>query len=51
MPGTERRIGALNYEAIAAMLDEHWKGAARHEGRIWNLLALELWHRRWIAAS
>ncbi|HEY9230972.1 MAG TPA: asparagine synthase (glutamine-hydrolyzing), partial [Blastocatellia bacterium] len=36
----ERRIGALNYEAIAAMLDEHWKGVARHEGRIWNLLAL-----------
>jgi asparagine synthase (glutamine-hydrolysing) len=44
----ERRIGALNYAAIEAMLDEHWRGRARHEGRIWNLLALELWYRRWI---
>jgi asparagine synthase (glutamine-hydrolysing) len=44
----DQRIRALNYTAIAEMLGEHWEGRARHEGRIWNLLALELWHRRWI---
>jgi asparagine synthase (glutamine-hydrolysing) len=47
----ERLIEALNYDAVAEMLNDHWRGAARHEGRIWNLLALELWYRRWIAPS
>jgi asparagine synthase (glutamine-hydrolysing) len=47
----ERRIEAINYDAVAEMLNDHWRGAARHEGRIWNLLALELWCRRWIAPS
>ena len=44
----EQRIQALNYSAIESMLREHWRGRERHEGRIWNLLALELWYRRWI---
>jgi asparagine synthase (glutamine-hydrolysing) len=44
----ERRIASLNYAAVEAMLNEHWLGRGRHEGRIWNLLALELWYRRWI---
>ena len=44
----ERRIASLNYTSVVAMLQEHWQGLARHEGRIWNLLALELWYRRWI---
>jgi asparagine synthase (glutamine-hydrolysing) len=47
----EKRIASLNYNPIAAMLQQHWKGRARHEGRIWNLLALELWYRRWIENS
>jgi asparagine synthase (glutamine-hydrolysing) len=47
----ERLIEALNYDAVAEMLNDHWRGAARHEGRIWNLLALELWYRRFIAPS
>jgi hypothetical protein len=44
----ERRIDVLNYNTIEGMLRQHWQGSARHEGRIWNLLALELWYRRWI---
>jgi asparagine synthase (glutamine-hydrolysing) len=44
----EQCIAALNYTAVEAMLRQHWQGLARHEGRIWNLLALELWYRRWI---
>ena len=44
----ERRIDMLNYNAIEGMLRQHWQGSARHESRIWNLLALELWYRRWI---
>ena len=47
----EKRIASLNYTAIAGMLQQHWKGRARHESRIWNLLALELWYRRWIEKS
>jgi asparagine synthase (glutamine-hydrolysing) len=47
----EKRIASLNYNSIAAMLQQHWEGRVRHEGRIWNLLALELWYRRWIGNS
>lgn len=47
----EKRIASLNYTSIAAMLHQHWEGRVRHEGRIWNLLALELWYRRWIENS
>ena len=47
----EKRIASLNYTSIAAMLQQHWEGRVRHEGRIWNLLALELWYRRWIGNS
>ena len=44
----EQCMAALNYTSIEAMLRECWQGNGHHEGRIWNLLALELWYRRWI---
>ena len=44
----EKLLDCLNYRSIEAMLKEFWQGGGRHEARIWNLLALELWHRRWI---
>lgn len=44
----EQRMAFLNYTSIEAMLREYWQGGGRHEARIWNLLALELWYRCWI---
>ncbi|MBI2069788.1 MAG: asparagine synthase (glutamine-hydrolyzing) [Elusimicrobia bacterium] len=45
----ERRIQALNYPAIQELIKEHRQGRFQ-SAKIWNLLALELWHRRWINA-
>ncbi|MBI4370188.1 MAG: asparagine synthase (glutamine-hydrolyzing) [Elusimicrobia bacterium] len=43
----EKAIGALNYNAIQKFVNDHFAG--RMQGaKIWNLLALELWHKQWI---
>jgi asparagine synthase (glutamine-hydrolysing) len=37
----------LRPEAIRAMVDEHMQGRGNQAYRLWNLLILELWLRRW----
>jgi asparagine synthase (glutamine-hydrolysing) len=37
----------LRPEAIRAMVDEHMQGRGNRAYRLWNLLILELWLRRW----
>lgn len=37
--------GYFKKEAMAGLLDEHYRGKANHGFRIWTLLHLELWHR------
>lgn len=38
----------LRREAIESMVREHMDGGANHAYRLWNLLMLELWLRRWL---
>ncbi|MBU0576934.1 asparagine synthase (glutamine-hydrolyzing), partial [Patescibacteria group bacterium] len=40
--------GYFKKEAIERLLEEHQKGRANHGKRIWALLILELWHKRFI---
>lgn len=40
--------GYFEREGVKRLLDEHDSGAIDHGLRIWNLLWLELWHRRYI---
>ena len=34
--------------AVETLIREHLDGSFEHTPRLWNLVALELWHRRWI---
>ncbi|MCA9669405.1 MAG: hypothetical protein KC503_27605, partial [Myxococcales bacterium] len=43
--------GYFDGAALRRMLDEHDRGSHDHGLRLWNLLWLELWHRRFIDAS
>ncbi len=46
--GSDARCHAfLRPEAIRALVDEHMQGRANQAYRLWNLLILELWLRRW----
>ncbi|MBM4001891.1 MAG: asparagine synthase (glutamine-hydrolyzing) [Planctomycetes bacterium] len=44
---TARQRGYVRPEAIEALLREHDSCAFDHSYRLWALLMLELWHRRW----
>jgi asparagine synthase (glutamine-hydrolysing) len=44
----EQMISALDYGAVEKLLDDQARGRKGCEARLWNLLALELWCRRWI---
>ncbi len=44
----EDGTGLFAHEALAAMLDEHRRGAADHSVRLWVVLCLSLWHRTWV---
>jgi asparagine synthase (glutamine-hydrolysing) len=34
-------------EAVRELFDQHMTGRVNHAYRLWNLLILELWLRRW----
>jgi asparagine synthase (glutamine-hydrolysing) len=40
----------LDRTAVVALLDSHERGRANEELRIWTLLSLEVWHRRFFGA-
>jgi asparagine synthase (glutamine-hydrolysing) len=43
--------GYVDPIGVRAAVDEHVAGIRDHAPRLWALLQLELWHRRWVAAS
>jgi asparagine synthase (glutamine-hydrolysing) len=46
--GTLQKRGLLDAAEIRRLMDEHLSGKADHRDRLWLLLVLELWHRRFI---
>ncbi len=46
-PRTLQR-GYFNPKAVRQLLDEHFQKRRNHSGRIWRLLAFELWHRNFL---
>jgi asparagine synthase (glutamine-hydrolysing) len=40
--------GTFNHDYVAAMLDEHVRGARDHSFRVWIFLNLELWYRMFV---
>lgn len=47
-PESVRRRGLFDYGVIERLLDEHEKGFADHGDKLWSLLSVELWYRRFI---
>jgi asparagine synthase (glutamine-hydrolysing) len=45
-PGTTAR-GLFRREEVERMIDEHGSGARDHAYRLWALMMLELWYRRY----
>jgi asparagine synthase (glutamine-hydrolysing) len=46
-----RQRGQLRPDTVKRLLDEHVSGRADHGHRLWCLVMLELWQRRWIDAA
>jgi asparagine synthase (glutamine-hydrolysing) len=49
-PRTIQR-GYFDRRALSVLLDEHFSGRRNHSGKLWRLLAFELWHRNFLEAS
>jgi asparagine synthase (glutamine-hydrolysing) len=47
-PTTVRGRGLFASDAVAALLDEHDRGAADNAPVLWALMSIELWHRAFI---
>jgi asparagine synthase (glutamine-hydrolysing) len=45
------RLGFLRRDVIARLLLEHRTGILDHSNRLWTVLVLNLWHRRWIESA
>jgi len=43
-----RGRGLFEANTVATLVEEHLSGAADHGGRLWALLALEMWYRRYV---
>ena len=50
-PRTVREMGILDAAAVAALLDDHFRGRADNSHRIWCLLTLALWWRQFLAGG
>lgn len=42
--------GYFEPRALSCLLDEHFRGRRDHSGKLWRLLAFELWHRNFLEA-
>ena len=47
---TCRQRGYFRPAAVEQLVTEHQSGRFDHSYRLWSLLVLELWHRRWVDA-
>ncbi|HXI55149.1 MAG TPA: asparagine synthase (glutamine-hydrolyzing), partial [Polyangia bacterium] len=45
------KTGFLRRDQIATLLQNHKNGTADYSNRLWTVLVLNLWHRRWIAGG
>jgi len=48
LDGGLTRTGFLRRDTLAQLLAEHRTGVPDHSNRLWTVLVLNLWHRRWI---
>jgi asparagine synthase (glutamine-hydrolysing) len=46
-----RRLGYLDWAEVGRIGAEHLAGRANHESKLWALINLVCWHRRWQDAS
>lgn len=49
-PRTIQR-GYFDRQGLSVLLEEHFSGRRNHSGKLWRLLAFELWHRNFLEAS
>lgn len=50
-PAALRAAGVFRPEAVARLLDEHFRRRANHDNAIWALISFTLWHRDYIATA
>ena len=46
-----RGTGFLRRELLAELMREHRTGVPDHSNRLWTVLVLNLWHKRWIESA
>jgi asparagine synthase (glutamine-hydrolysing) len=51
LDGGLTRTGFLRQDTLSRLLTEHRAGGADHSNRLWTVLVLNLWHRRWIESA
>jgi len=42
------RTGFVRRDTVAQLLREHRTGVPDHSNRLWTVMVLNLWHKRWI---
>lgn len=50
-PGAVRRRGLLRERAVTRMVEAHLRGRGDHSRKLFALMVLEMWLRRWIAPA
>jgi len=51
LDGGLTRTGFLRRDTLAQLLSEHRTGVPDHSNRLWTVLVLNLWHKRWIEGA
>jgi asparagine synthase (glutamine-hydrolysing) len=51
LDGGLTRTGFIKRETVAELLREHRTGVPDHSNRLWTVLVLNLWHKRWIEGA